>query len=161
MHLQRKYCNNYLKHRAHDSAERVEEYESQMRRIEQLLELTDPEELLKEDQFLVEDYSLEELAATTSNKRITWEESLNAAKSAAGHARVRRNLDEHECSNYDELQMSFFNPRPGRGGRGGRRSPQSSDLDWTDLDWLRPQGGGGRGGRRRRTQRNDPEATLF
>ena len=132
-----------------------------MRRIEQSLEHTDPEELLEEDRFLVEDYSLEELAATTSSKRITWEESLKAAKSAAGHARVRRNLDEHECSNYDELQMSFFNPRPGRGGRGGRRSPQSSDLDWTDLDWLRPQGGGGRGGRRRRTQRNDPEATLF
>lgn len=160
-HLQWKYRNAYLKHRAHDGAETVEEYEYRMRRIEQSLEHTDPEELLEEDRFLVEEYSLEELAATTSNKRITWEESLKAAKSAAGHARVRRNLDKHECSNYDELQMSFFNPRPGQGGRGGRRSPQSSDLDWTDLDWLRPHGRGGRGGRRRRTQRNNPEVTSF
>ena len=86
--MQWKYRNAYLKHRAHDGAETVEEYESRMRRIEQSLELTDPEELLKEDRFLVEDYSLEELAATTLNKRITWEESLNVAKSAASHARV-------------------------------------------------------------------------
>ena len=57
-----------------------------MRRIEQSLEHTDPDELLEEDRFLVEDYSLEELAATTANERITWEESLKAAKSAAGHA---------------------------------------------------------------------------
>ena len=68
-HLQWKYRNNYLKHRAHDGTETVEEYESRMHRIEESLELTDPEDLLEEDQFLVEDYSLEELAATTSTKR--------------------------------------------------------------------------------------------
>ena len=45
-----------------------------MRRIEESLQLTDPEDLLEEDRFLVENYSLEELAATTSTKRINWEE---------------------------------------------------------------------------------------
>ena len=47
-HLQWKYRNNYLHHRVHDGAETVEEYESKMRRIENLLELTDPEDLLEE-----------------------------------------------------------------------------------------------------------------
>ena len=48
IHLQWKYRNNFLKHRANDSAETVEEYESRMRRIEESLELTDPEDLLEE-----------------------------------------------------------------------------------------------------------------
>ena len=62
----------------------VKEYESHMRCIEESLKLTDHEDLLEEDRFLVEDYSLEELAATTLTKRITWEESLDAAKATAG-----------------------------------------------------------------------------
>ena len=101
-----------------------------MRRIEDSLELTDPEDLLEEDRFLVEDYSLEELAAATSNKRIIWEESMSAAQAAAKHARVRRTLEELNCSNYEELQTLFFNPRPGGGGRkGGRRRPQRSNPE--------------------------------
>ena len=93
-----------------------------------------PTALLGEDRFLVEEYSLEELAAATLTKRIVWEESVDAATAAAKHARVRRTLDKLNCSNYDELKTSFFNPAP--------------------------RGGGGCGGRRRRTQRNNLEATF-
>ena len=176
-HLQWKYPNSYLKYRANDSAETVEEYESRMRRIEETLQLTDPEDLLEEDRFLVEDYSLEELSATTSTKRINWEESMSAAQAAAGHARVRSTLNELSCSNYEELQTSFFNPRPGGRGRGGRQSTQLNDLDWSGLEWLRPEAGGGRGrrrtrihpppggegprGRRRRPERSNLETTTF
>ena len=85
-HLQWTYRNNFLKHRANDSAETVEEYESRMRRIEEFLEHTDPEDLLEEDRFLVEEYNLEELAAATSTKRIVCEESVDLAKAAAKHA---------------------------------------------------------------------------
>ena len=176
-HLQWKYRNNYLKYRANDSAETVEEYESRMRRIEETLQLTDPEDLLEEDRFLVEDYSLEELATMSSTKRINWEESINAAQAAAGHARVRSMLEELSCSNYGELQTSFFNPPPQGRGDGGRRSSQSRDLDWDGLEWLRPEAGGGRGrrrtriqpppggegprGRRRRPERSDLETATF
>ena len=176
-HLQWKYRNSYLKYRANDSAETVEEYESRMRRIEETLQLTDPENLLEEDRFLVEDYSLEELAAASSTKRINWEESINAAQAAAGHARVRSMLEELSCSNYGELQTSFFNPRPRGRGRGGRRSNQSTNLDWDGLEWLRPEAGGGRDrrrtriqpppggegsrGRRRRPERSDLETATF
>ena len=124
-----------------------------MRRIEEFLELTDPEDLLEEDRFLVEEYSLEELAAATSTKRIVYEESVESAKAAAKHARVRRTLDKLNCSNYDELQTSFFNPPPGGGGRGELQTSYFSSPPG------RPPGGGGRGGRRRRTHRNDLEAS--
>ena len=66
-HLQWKYRNNYLHHRAHDGAETVEEYESRMRCIEDSLELTDPEDLLEEDRFLVKEYSLKDQGAGNSN----------------------------------------------------------------------------------------------
>ena len=108
-----------------------------MRRIEESLELTNPEDLLEEDRFLVEEYSLEELAAATSTKRIVYEESADSAIAAAKHARVRRTLDALNCTVDDELQMSFFSSPPGR-----------------------PPGRGGRGGRKRRTQRNDLEAVF-
>ena len=81
-----KYCNNFLKHRASNSAETVKEYELHMRRIEEFLEHTDPEDLLEEDRFLVEEYNLEELTAAPSTKRIVWEESVDSAKAAAKHA---------------------------------------------------------------------------
>ena len=69
-------------------------------------------------------YSLEELAAATLTKRIVWEESVDSAKAAAKHARVRRTLDKLNCGNYDELQTSFFSsPREeeaAEGEEGGR-----------------------------------------
>ena len=53
-----------------------------MTRIEQTLERTNPEDLLKEDQHLVEKYILAELAEASINTRIAWEESMGTAHSA-------------------------------------------------------------------------------
>lgn len=47
-----------------------------MHRIEKSLERTDPEDLLEEDRHLVEDYTLAELAAATTDTRVMWEESM-------------------------------------------------------------------------------------
>ena len=84
-----------------------------MRRIEQTLELTDPEDLLEGDCHLVEAYSLEDLAAATSEERITWEESMRAARSVAWHARIRQTMEEMDGEGqYEDYQILHFYPRP-------------------------------------------------
>ena len=84
-----------------------------MRRIEQTLELTDPEDLLEGDRHLVEAYSLEDLAAATSEERITWEESMRAARSVARHARIWQTMEEMDgVGQYEDYQTSHFYPRP-------------------------------------------------
>ena len=85
-----------------------------MAQISATLELTDPEELLEEDQHLVEEYTLEELAEATTSTRITWEESMVSARSAAFFERMRQALEETECDNPEELQAPFFRPPPVR-----------------------------------------------
>ena len=85
-----------------------------MARISESLELTDPEELLEEDRHLVEEYTLEELAEATTSTRITWEESMVSARSAAFFERMRKVLEETECDNSEELQAPFFRPPPVR-----------------------------------------------
>ena len=107
-HLQWTYRNKYLHYRAHDGAETVEEYESPMNRIKQSFERTELEDLLEEDRHLVEDYTLEELAAATTDTRITWEESMDTARSAAFFENMRRILEETECENAAKLQALFF-----------------------------------------------------
>ena len=120
-HLQWTYRNKYLHYRTHDGAETVDEYESRMSRIEQLLERTNPDDLLEEDRHLVEDYTLAELAAATTETRITWEESMDTAHSAAFFENMRRLLEETECNNEAELQAPFFRPPPERDKRPVRR----------------------------------------
>ena len=83
-----------------------------MARIEQTLELTDPEDLLEEDRHLVEEYTLAELAEAETNTRIVWEESVESARSAAFFARMRQVLEDTECVNSAELQAPFFCPPP-------------------------------------------------
>ena len=106
-----------------------------MRRIEEFLELTNPEDFLEQDRFLVEEYSLEELAAATSTKTIVWEESVDSAKATAKHARVRRTLNKLNCSNYDELQTFFFSPpreeEAVEGEGGGRKGTILKQYFWS------------------------------
>ena len=113
-HLQWTYRNNYIHYRVSDGAETVDEYEARMARISEALELTDPEDLLEEDRHLVEEYTLEELAEATTSTRITWEESMVSARSAAFFERMRKVLEETECDNSEELQAPFFRPPPVR-----------------------------------------------
>ena len=93
------YRNNYIHNRVSDGAETVDEYEARMARISETLELTDPEELLEEYRHLVEEYTLAELAEVSTSTRITWEESMVSARSAAFFERMRRALEETECDN--------------------------------------------------------------
>ena len=79
-----------------------------IRRIEEFLEHTDPEDLLEEDRRLVEEYTLAELAEAATNTRIMWEESMVSARSAAFFAQMRQVLEETECKNLEELQAPFF-----------------------------------------------------
>ena len=123
-HLQWTYRNNYIHYRVSDGAETVDEYEARMARIEQTLECTDPEDLLAEDRHLVEEYTLAELAEAATNTRIMWEESVDAARSAAFFERMRHALEETECDNSVDLQAPFFRPPP---VRDKRRGPQESD----------------------------------
>ena len=102
----------------------MDEYEARMARISESLELTDPEDLLEEDRHLVEEYTLAELAEASTNTRITWEESLVSARSAAFFARMRQVLEETECENSEELQAPFFRPPP---ERDKRSRPQESN----------------------------------
>ena len=71
-HLQWTYRNNYIHYRVSDGAETVDEYEAHMARIEETLELTDPEDLLEEDWPLVEEYTLVELAEAEIKTSIVW-----------------------------------------------------------------------------------------
>ena len=77
--MQWTYRNNYLHYRTSDSTETAAEYASRMKRIELEFERVDPEMLLEEDQYLVQEYDLQELATTTTNGRIVWEESLKSS----------------------------------------------------------------------------------
>ena len=94
VHLQWTYRNKYLHFRAHDGAETVTEYEERMKRIADLFNTVEPEDLLEEDRYLVTDHSPEELAASSTRRRILWEEEVAAARSAAFFERVRRDLAE-------------------------------------------------------------------
>ena len=123
-HLQWTFRNNYINYRASDGAETVDEYEARMARIEQTLERTDPEDLLEEDRHLVEDYTLTELAEAATTTRIMWEESMDAARSAAFFDRMRRALEDTECDNSVDLQAPFFRPPP---VRDKHREPQESE----------------------------------
>ena len=122
IHRQWTYWNKYLHYRAHDGAETVTEFESRMKRIEQSFEHTDPEDLLEEDRHLLEQFSLEELAAATTETRLIWDEEMKSAHASAFFENMRRMLDETECENAAELQGPFFWPPPERDKRPCRRS---------------------------------------
>ena len=101
-----------------------------MKRIEQSFEHTDPEDLLEEDRHLLEQFSLEELAAATTETRIIWEEELKSARASAFFENMRRMLDETECENAAELQGPFFRPPPERYrslGRCSQEEPQEEN----------------------------------
>ena len=73
-----------------------------MHRIEISLERTDPEDLLEEDRHLVEDYTLAELAAATTDTRVMREESMiggdgvQKSRRAVGPMPTEKGLEPHE-----------------------------------------------------------------
>ena len=79
-----------------------------MARISETLELTDPKDLLEEDQHLVEEYTLAELAEASTSTRIVWEESMVSARSAAFFEQMQSTMEATECDNSEVLQAPFF-----------------------------------------------------
>ena len=76
------------------------------------LEMTDPEELLPEDQYLL-DVDPEKLINTSPDGRQAWLANLDAATAAAEHEKRRREVgDEFENYNEDEHQSHHFQPPP-------------------------------------------------
>ena len=51
---------------------------------------------------------MEELAEATTSTRITWEESMVSACSAAFFEKMQKALEETEYDNSEELQAPFF-----------------------------------------------------
>ena len=72
----------------------------------------------------MKDYTLTKLAEAARTTRIMWEESMDAARSAAFFDRMRRALEDTECDNSVDLQAPFFRPPP---VRDKHREPQESE----------------------------------
>ena len=68
-HVQWTFLNNYLHYCTSDSTETATEYATRMKRIEVEFERVDPENLLEEDQYLVQEYNLQELTDATDRIR--------------------------------------------------------------------------------------------
>ena len=80
-----------------------------MERIINQLEMTDPEDLLPEDQYLLE-VDPEDLAKASSDGRKTWHSNLETALIVAENHKRRQ---EHEADDKeDELQSFHFRPPP-------------------------------------------------
>ena len=62
----------------------------------------DPEDLLEEDRHIVEDYTLAELAAATTDTRVMWEESMiegdgvQKSRRAVGPMSTEKGLEPHK-----------------------------------------------------------------
>ena len=76
-----------------------------MDRIQETFEWTDPEELLQEDRYLVLNYTPAELAVASSDERRAWEDSIDVARTAAGHAQAAQHSNTMDCSDFVEFQQ--------------------------------------------------------
>ena len=76
-----------------------------MERIINQLEMTDPEDLLPDDLYLL-DVDPEDLAKLTRDGRQSWQTNLETALIAAEHAKQKREFDMDDKN--EELQSSHF-----------------------------------------------------
>ena len=100
-----------------------------MRRIKQFFEHTDPEDLLEEDRHLSEQFSLEELAAVTTETRIIWEEEIKSAHASAFSLRIcARCWMRQSARTLQSCRHCSFgrHPPPERDKRPGRCSQEES-----------------------------------
>ena len=112
VHDQWTWRNEKLHFRKHPGAETASEYEQIMNRIMTKLEMTDPEDLLPEDQFLL-GVDPEKLMNTSPDGRQAWLANLDSAIAAAGHEKRRRDeTDDTESEDEDEEQSHHFRPPP-------------------------------------------------
>ena len=105
VHNQWTWRNEKLHFRRHPGAETAFEYERTMERIVNQLEMTDPEDLLPEDLYLL-DVDPEDLAKSTRDGRQSWQTNLETALIAAEHEKQKRESDMDDEN--EELQSSHF-----------------------------------------------------
>ena len=79
IHNQWSYRNSKIHYASHYGGETTREYEEIMRSISQLVNDTDPEELLPEDRHLME-VDFHQLATSNSNVRRNWASAVVAAR---------------------------------------------------------------------------------
>ena len=104
------------------------------------LEMTDPEDLLPEDQYLLE-VDPEDLAKASSDGRKTWRSNLETALIVAENHNQRR---EHEANDKEEEQQSFhFRPPPtdkrcvvSKGQRWRNQIRQKRIMKWRKYNFL-------------------------
>ena len=106
------------------------------------LEMTDPEDLLPEDQYLLE-VDPEDLAKASSDGRKTWRSNLETALIVAENHKRRR---EHEADDEDdeqELQSFHFRPPPtdkrcvvSKGQRWRNQIRQKRIMKWKKYNFL-------------------------
>ena len=109
VHDQWTWRNEKLHYRRHPGAETAAEYEQIMKRIMNKLEMTDPEDLLPEDQYLL-GVDPEELINTSPDGRNAWLANLDTAEAAAEHDKRRR--DESRDEDEECMQSNFFRRPP-------------------------------------------------
>ena len=145
IHDQWTWRNEKLHYRRHPGAETLSEYEQIMNRIMNKIEMTDPEDLLPEDQFLL-GVDPEKIMKTSPDGRQAWLANLDAAVAAAEHEKRRRDEiddDDTEEEDEDEEQSHHFRPPPVKnrcvfqGGRRWRNNLRRKRINkWKSLNFL-------------------------
>ena len=104
-HNQWTWRNERLHYRRHPGAETAFEFEQTMQRIISKLEMTDPEDLLPEDQYLL-GVDPEDLMKASPDGRQAWMSNFESAVAAADHAKRKRDdLFEDDAI---ESQSTYF-----------------------------------------------------
>ena len=92
VHNQWTWRNEKLHFCRHPGAETAFEYEQTMERILNQLEMTDPEDLLPEDQYLL-GVNPEDLTKSTCDGKRSWQTNLKTAIISAKHAKWKRDAN--------------------------------------------------------------------
>ena len=110
-HDQWTWRNEKLHYRKHPGAETRTEYEQIMNRIMNQLEMTNPEDLLPEDRFLL-DVDPEDLINTSPDGRQAWLANFDTAVASAEHEKRKRDDISNEDSDDDDNDMHPHYIRP-------------------------------------------------
>ena len=108
-HNQWTWRNEKLHFRRHPGAETVFEYEKNMQRIIDDLEMMNSEDLLPEDQYLL-GVDPEDLETASKDRRQVCQAELDTAVAAAEHVTTRLNLPP-KCK-HEDVQAAHFKPNP-------------------------------------------------
>ena len=140
VHHQWTWQNKKLHFCRHPGAETAFEYEQTMEQIINQLEMTDPEDLLPEDLYLL-DVNPKDLAKSTRDNRQSWQTNLKTALIAAEHAKQKRDFDMDD-ENEEFQSFHFRSPEENKrcvikaGQQWRQRIRQKRILKWMKYNFL-------------------------